>query len=46
VKEAARGQGATDSWLAGPRGQARPAKRLRPSGGRESEPAEGQGPGV
>jgi hypothetical protein len=36
VREAAIGQGATDARLTGPRGQAGPAKRLRPSGERES----------
>jgi hypothetical protein len=45
VKEAASGQGATDSRSSGPRGQAGPAERPRPSGERESEPAKGQGPG-
>jgi hypothetical protein len=36
VREAAIGQGATDTWLARPRGWAGLAKRLRPSGERES----------
>jgi hypothetical protein len=45
AKEAASGQDATDSRPSGPRGQAELAKRPRPSGERESEPAEGQGPG-
>jgi hypothetical protein len=40
TKEAASGQGATDSRPAGPRGQARPTERPRPSGERESEPVE------
>jgi hypothetical protein len=45
VKEAASRQGATDSWPSGLRGQAGSPKRPRPSGERESKPAEGQGPG-
>jgi hypothetical protein len=45
MKEAASGRGATDSQPFGLRGQAGPIERLRPSGERESEPAEGQGQG-
>jgi hypothetical protein len=45
VKEAASGQGTTDTRPSGPRGQAGPAERPRPSGERESEPAKGHGPG-
>jgi hypothetical protein len=36
TRETAIGQGATDARLAGPRGWAGPAERLRPSGERES----------
>jgi hypothetical protein len=44
-KEAASEQGATDSRPSGPRGQAEPAERPRPSGERERVSAEGQGLG-
>jgi hypothetical protein len=36
MREATIGQGATDSWPAGPRGRARPAEMPRPSGESES----------
>jgi hypothetical protein len=42
TKEAASGQSTTDWRPSGPRGQAGLAERPRPSGKRESEPAEGQ----
>jgi hypothetical protein len=42
TKEVASGQGTTDWRPSGLRGQAGPAERPRPSGKRESEPAEGQ----
>jgi hypothetical protein len=47
VREAAIGQGAIDAQLAGPRGRAGPAERLRPNGERESrrlEKEKGSGP--
>jgi hypothetical protein len=45
VKDVASGQGVIDSRPSGPRGQAGPAEKPRPSGERESESAAGQGPG-